>query len=154
MSGSATPRSRLSETPAPISEHRLMRRVQFHETDAAGIVHFSAFFRYMEEGEHALWRAAGLSIHPAGTEVGWPRLAASFEYHRPLRFEDEFEIRMQVSAVERSTISYVCRLSKDGEPVATGRLTIICVSRKPGAPLKTISVPPDIAARFRPVPEE
>jgi acyl-CoA thioesterase FadM len=108
----------------------------------------------MEEGEHALWRAAGLSIHPPGREVGWPRLAASFEYHRPLRFEDEFEILMQVSAVERSTISYVCRLSKDGEPVATGRLTIICVSRRPDAPLKAISIPPDIAARFRPVPEE
>ena len=82
-----------------------MRRVQFHETDAAGLVHFSAFFRYMEEAEHALWRAAGLSIAPAGSEIGWPRLAASFEYHRPLRFEDEFEIRIRVAAVERSTIA-------------------------------------------------
>ena len=43
---------------------RLTRRVQFYETDAAGIVHFSWFFRYMEEAEHALWREAGLSIHP------------------------------------------------------------------------------------------
>ena len=144
----------MSETEAPLSEHRLTRRVQFHETDAAGIVHFSAFFRYMEEAEHALWRAAGLSIHPEGTEVGWPRLSASFEYHRPLRFEDEFEIVMQVASVERSTISYVCRLFRGDAPVATGRLTIICVSRRPDAPLKAISIPPDIAARFRPVPEE
>ena len=44
------------------SEYRLRRRVQFYETDAAGIVHFSWFFRYMEEAEHALWREAGLSI--------------------------------------------------------------------------------------------
>jgi 4-hydroxybenzoyl-CoA thioesterase/acyl-CoA thioester hydrolase len=144
----------LTDTPAPVSEHRLTRRVQFHETDAAGLVHFSAFFRYMEEGEHALWRAAGLSIHPAGTEVGWPRLSASFEYHRPLRFEDEFEIRMQVAAVDRSTISYVCRLTRGDEAIATGRLKIICVSRRPDAPLKAISIPPDIAARFRAVPEE
>ena len=154
MSVSATRSAGLSETPAPVSEHRLTRRVQFHETDAAGIVHFSAFFRYMEEGEHELWRAAGLSIHPPETQVGWPRLAASFEYHRPLRFEDEFEIRMQVAAVERSTISYVCRLTRGDEPIATGRLTIICVSRRPDAPLKAISIPPDIAARFHPVPEE
>ncbi len=144
----------MSGTEAPLSEHRLTRRVQFHETDAAGIVHFSAFFRYMEEGEHALWRAAGLSIHPEGTEVGWPRLSASFEYHRPLRFEEEFEILMQVAAVQRSTISYVCRLTRGGEAIATGRLTIVCVSRRPDAPLKAISIPPDIAARFRAVPEE
>ena len=50
---------------------RYARRVQFGETDMAGIVHFSWMFRYMEEAEHALWRAAGLSIHPPGTEVGF-----------------------------------------------------------------------------------
>ena len=42
------------------------RRVQFAETDLAGLVHFSMFFRYMEEAEHALWRAAGLTIAKAG----------------------------------------------------------------------------------------
>ena len=144
----------MTDTQAPVSEHRLMRRVQFHETDAAGLVHFSAFFRYMEEGEHALWRAAGLSIAPPASEIGWPRLAASFEYHRPLRFEDEFEIRMQVTAVARSTIAYRCLLTRGDEAIATGRLTIICVDKRPQEPLKPISIPPDIAARFRPVPEE
>ena len=44
---------------------RYSRRVQFAETDLAGIVHFSMFFRYMEEAEHALWRAAGLTIGAA-----------------------------------------------------------------------------------------
>ena len=70
----------------------MTRRVQFHETDLAGLVHFSVFFRYMEEAEHALWRAAGLSIHPPGTEVGWPRRSTGFEFYRALRFEDEFEV--------------------------------------------------------------
>ena len=37
-------------------EHRLQRRVEFSETDAAGIVHFSNFFRYMEGAEHAFLR--------------------------------------------------------------------------------------------------
>ena len=43
-------------------EYRLKRRVQFYETDMAGIVHFSWFFRYLEEAEHAMWREAGLTI--------------------------------------------------------------------------------------------
>ena len=70
-------------TDRPVSEHACLqtRRVQFRETDAAGLVHFSSFFRYMEEAEHALWRAAGLSIHPrrrrgrAGR--AWPRRSSS-----------------------------------------------------------------------------
>ena len=56
------------------SEYVHRRRVQFYETDAAGIVHFSWYFRYMEEAEHALWRAAGLSVPPPGGGVGWPRV--------------------------------------------------------------------------------
>jgi acyl-CoA thioesterase FadM len=40
----------------------------------------------MEEAEHALWRAAGLSIATVDEEIGWPRIAAAFDYHAPLRF--------------------------------------------------------------------
>src|SRR5918992_6210804 len=109
-----------------LSEYVHRRRVQFYETDAAGIVHFSWFFRYMEEAEHALWRAAGLSIAPAGSEIGWPRLTASFEYHRPLRFEDEFEAHIRITAMDRHTIRYRCLLTRGTERVASGELAIAC----------------------------
>lgn len=38
------------------------RRVEFVETDAAGIVHFSSFFVYMEQAEHELLRHLGLNV--------------------------------------------------------------------------------------------
>ena len=137
---------------APLSEHRLTRRVQFHETDAAGLVHFSVFFRYMEEAEHALWRAAGLSIHPPGTEVGFPRRSCGFEFFRALRFEDEFEVTIRVAALEASTIRYRCVLTREGDLVARGELAITCVSKRPHEPMKTIPIPEEIAARLRPAP--
>ncbi len=84
-------------TPVPQRRSSYRRRVQFYETDAAGIVHFSNFFRYMEEAEHALWRENGISIFPAEPTHGWPRVAASFDYKRPLRFEDEFEVHLAVT---------------------------------------------------------
>jgi acyl-CoA thioester hydrolase len=131
------------------SEYRLKRRVQFHETDAAGIVHFSWFFRYMEEAEHAMWREAGISIHPAGTEIGWPRVAASFEFRRSLRFEDEFEVRLRIAEMTRRTIRYTCRLAQGDATIATGDLTIACVLKRPDEPMKAIDIPPEIAARFQ-----
>lgn len=131
-----------------ISEHRLRRRVQFYETDAAGVVHFTCFFRYMEEAEHALWREAGLSIAPAGADVAFPRVAAAFEFHRPLRFEDEFDITIRITAIADKTIGYTCTLSKDHERVATGTLTIACARARPGEPMKAVSIPPDISTRF------
>src|SRR5262249_45532150 len=85
---------------------RYSRRVQFSETDLAGIAHFSAFFRFMEEAEHALWRAAGLSIGAAEKTGGWPRVAAAFDYKRPLRFEDEFEVTVCIAELTRRSIRY------------------------------------------------
>ena len=67
----------------PISEFRYRRLVQFAETDLAGVVHFSCFFRYMEEAEHALWRAAGLTIAPRDSDLGFPRVSASIDFLAP-----------------------------------------------------------------------
>jgi YbgC/YbaW family acyl-CoA thioester hydrolase len=122
--------------------------VQFYETDAAGIVHFSWFFRYMEEAEHALWRAAGLSIAPQDGEIGWPRVAAAFDYHAPLRFEDEFEVTIRVQAVTSPTIQYSCTIVRGQTAIATGSLTIACVRKRRGEPMKAIDIPPDISSRF------
>ncbi len=134
-------------TPSRWSEHTLRRRVNFYELDSAGIVHFSTFFRYMEEAEHALWRAAGLSIAPRRSEVGFPRVAAAFEYHRPLRFEDEFDVHIRIVGLSEKTIRYACVLAQDGQNVATGTMTVVCV-RTDVTPLKSVSIPPEIAARF------
>jgi acyl-CoA thioester hydrolase len=134
------------------SEHRIRRRVQFHETDAAGIVHFSCFFRYMEEAEHALWREAGLSIARGHAGLGFPRVAAGFEFHRPLRFEDEFDVSIRIAAIEQKTIRYACELTRRDDRIATGSLTIICVSKRGDEPMKAMAIPPDIAARFEVAP--
>ena len=133
---------------ALISEYRLQRRVHFYETDQAGIVHFSTYFRYMEEAEHAMWRAAGMSIAEREANVGWPRVSASFEYFKPLRFEEEFEILIRIAEIAEKRIRYSCILSSGGAKVAAGSMTIACVSRRPNEPMKSMPIPADIASLF------
>ena len=77
-------------------EFKLTRQVEFSDTDAAGIMHFSNFFRYMEAAEHAFFRSLGTSIHAAGGDLGWPRVYADCHYKYPLRFEDVVEISLFV----------------------------------------------------------
>ena len=144
----------MAAADSPISEHTLRRRVFFYECDGAGIVHFSNYFRYMEEAEHGLWRASGLSIANREAGVGFPRVAAGFDFHRALRFEDEFDIAIRIAAIEEKTIRYTCLLTRDDERIATGTLTIICVTRRPGQPMKAQAIPPDIAARFEVASDE
>jgi YbgC/YbaW family acyl-CoA thioester hydrolase len=131
-----------------LSEFTYRRRVQFPETDASGIVHFTNFFKYVEEAEHALWRAAGVSIADRTNGLSWPRVAASFEFKRPLRFEDEFDVHIRIVEKTKKTIRYGAELKKDGEVLAVGSLTIICARRLPGEPLRAFDIPPEISARF------
>lgn len=132
-----------------LSEIRLKRRVQFYETDAAGIVHFSTFFRYMEEAEHALWREAGLSIAPKGAEIGWPRVKTAFDFFRPLRFEDEFEAHLRIVEIAEKRIRYSCTLTCGGARIATGTMTIACVAKKPSEPMRSIPIPAEILSHFQ-----
>ena len=136
-----------------VFEFRLKRRVQFYETDAAGIVHFSNYFRYMEEAEHGLWRSAGLSISNPGSEIGWPRVNVSFNYLRPLRFEEEFEAHLRIVEIGEKKIRYSCTLLSGGAAVATGSMTVVCVSRRPGEPMKAVPIPKEIVSHFQAAPE-
>lgn len=131
-----------------LSEFVYRRRVQYNETDASGIVHFSAFFCYAEEAEHAMWRDVGLSVEPRHTEIGWPRIAASFDYLRALRFEDEIEVHLRVIGKSTKTLQYQAVIMHDGKVAAVGTTTTICVRKRAGEPLKAIDIPADIAARF------
>jgi acyl-CoA thioester hydrolase len=135
-------------TTPRVSEYRLSRRVQFYEVDSAGIVHFSWFPRYMEEAEHALWREAGLSIATPGSDIGFPRVAVSFEFHRPLRFEDVFEVHLQVATIREKTIRYTCVLTRGLDRIASGALTIACVRKQPDRTMSAIPIPDEIVSRF------
>ena len=134
-------------------EYRFRRRVQFYETDAAGIVHFSWYFRYMEEAEHALWREAGLSIHPPGSEIGFPRVSTSFEFHSPLRFEQEFDVHLRVTAITSKSIRYACVLTDGDTKIASGTLVTVCVRRRGNEPMTAVEIPDEIATRIQAAPD-
>jgi YbgC/YbaW family acyl-CoA thioester hydrolase len=122
------------------------RRVQFAETDLAGIVHFSWYFKYMEEAEHALWRAAGLSI--TGNDLHWPRVNASCEYVKPLRFEDEIDVIVRAGFGRRS-MHYGLQISRADTIVCRGTMMSVCARIDETGTLKTMGIPAEIRERLR-----
>jgi acyl-CoA thioester hydrolase len=128
---------------------RYARRVQFAETDLAGIVHFSWMFRYMEEAEHAAWRAAGLSIAARSGDLGWPRVAASFDFRSPLRFEDEFEVIVRLAEVGTRSLQYEHTISKGDVLIGTGRIKTVCTRTNADGSLRATEIPADIIGQLR-----
>src|SRR5947209_1435289 len=103
---------------------RITRRVEFHETDMAGIVHFSNFFRYMEFAEVEFLRAKGLSVawqQTHGERIGFPRVAAACDYRRPVRFDDLMEIAVKVTRVGTKSVTYEFDFTCRGQEIAHGK---------------------------------
>jgi acyl-CoA thioester hydrolase len=125
------------------------RRVEFAETDAAGMVHFSVFFRYMEEAEHDLWRKAGLNIWESGENLSWPRISAQFDFKSPLKFQDEFEVRTEMGKVTRSTIQWNHTITRGDVVIGNGSVTAICVKKSADGSMKSTELPATVVAALR-----
>src|SRR5436305_14715345 len=140
-------------------EFKVVRRVEFSDTDMAGIVHYSNFFRYMETAEHAFFRSLGFSVvtRQVDPPVGWPRVHAECDYKQPLRFEDEVEIHMLVSEKKSKSLRYTFRFRKlNGSApleVARGSLTVVCVTHQ-GGKMKDATIPKAIADKIEAAPPE
>ena len=136
------------------TEYQTKRKIEFADTDMAGIVHFTRFFVFMESAEHEFLRSLGTSVATEwdGNKIGWPRLAASCEYLSPLRFEDEVDIRLWVSKKGTKSITYQFHFTRQGEDVARGQLTTVCCITNPGEKLRAIPIPDFIADQIHPPP--
>ena len=130
-----------------LSEHRYHRRVQFAETDMAGVVHFSWIARYLEEAEHALWREAGLSILPPDSPYIFLRVALSIDFKAPLHFEEEFEVLIRVEAISRRSIRYSHVVTRGETVIATATMTAVCARKGPDG-MKAVEVPAAIRERL------
>ncbi len=124
------------------SEFTMRRRVDFADTDMAGIMHFSNYLRFMEAAEHAFFRSLGLRLHETrdGAMWGFARVHAACDYEKPLRYDDEVEVRVLVERVGRSSLRYrfVFTRVADGdgpcapEVVARGVEAVVHVTRSTG----------------------
>ena len=122
------------------------RRVEFCDTDAAGIAHFSALFCYMEQAEHAMLRSLGTSVMAPmddGGHLTWPRVRAECDFIGPIRFEDELEIRVQVVRLGQKSVTYRFDFySASGKLVARGSIVAVCCRIHPEVPgLESIPIP-------------
>ena len=135
----------------------LRHRVEFSETDMAGIIHYSSYFRYMEVTEHAFLRSLGFSV-VGMPGVGWPRVDVGCVYKSPLRFEDEVDVTLTVEEIRSRSIRYGFRFVRvaPGEPVvvASGHTTTVCVAHDPATgQMKATAIPVDFAACLEEAPK-
>lgn len=128
------------------------RRVEFCETDAAGIAHFSAFLCYMEQVEHAFWRSLGSSVVQEldkETHLSWPRVHVECDYLGTARFEDVLQVTLRVVKLGAKSLTYAFDFACDGKPVAQGQVVAVCCEVRKGQPLRSLIIPDAIRNQLR-----
>ena len=142
-------------------EHTSTRRIEFSETDMAGLVHFSNFFKYMETAERDFFEAAGVDLirTSPGELVGWPRARAECKYSAPVRFGDTIDIHIAVKAVKDRSIDFQFRIFKreaDGSRTQCGKghMTTVLTELTSEGDLKSTELPEHVRSRISEAPKE
>ena len=130
----------------------ISRRVEFGDTDMAGIMHFSNFFRFMEAAESDFLRSLGLSVSwfADGVKWGFPRVSAACDFKKPAKFQDVLTIAVTLEKLGAKSVSYRYDFSNDrGEAVAVGRITAVFCRSGPNS-IESFEIPADIRAKLEP----
>ena len=116
------------------------QRVAFVDTDMAGIVHFSNFFRYMEAAEDAFLQHLGIKLvgTAEGRPMSFPRLSVQASYISPLHYGDVVEVEVQLMELGEKKIRYAFLMQSNSRVVARGEILTICCEMNP---LRSIPIP-------------
>jgi acyl-CoA thioester hydrolase len=131
--------------PAPLSL-TVTRRVRFEEVDSMGIVWHGCYPSYFEDGRVALGHRYGISYSDfIRAQTPAPVRQMQIDYYRPLRFEEDMEIKtlLHWSDAARINLEYEIR-NTQGQLVCTGGTVQLMLDRN----FDVLLAPPPFFAEF------
>lgn len=118
------------------------QRVRFGETDLQGVVYYANYLLYAEVGRIAYLRQLGVEYERdlLARGVDFTIGEARVRYRAPLRFDDEFDIRVQVGEIRQSSWSLEYAIDRaDGQHCAAATTVQVMLDRASSRPTR---IPP------------
>src|SRR2546427_1222840 len=109
----------------------VQRRIEWPDTDASGMYHNTAAFRFIEVAETALLDRLGFVHDVYGRH---PRVHIEADFLRPLRFRDQVDIELRVVAVGRTSVTYEVEMRSGGAAAGRGRAVAVLMASRGGGP--------------------
>jgi acyl-CoA thioester hydrolase len=141
----------LSPTPdslAPTSgridgrAHVLPLRVYYEDTDAAGIVYYANWMRFLERGRTELLRLLGMQ-HSALREergVNWVVRRCTIDYLKPARLDDAIEVVTRCGELRGASLEMIQDARRGEEILVHAELLVACMGEG-GRPVR---LPPHV----------
>jgi len=108
-------------------------RVTWADTDAAGVVHFSNYFRFFERAEEEFYRALGFSFTDFHSRGLWfPRVEAFCQYKKPAVFNDVLEVEVTVDELREKSVrlGFTMLNMETRDFLASGYLVVVAADKQ------------------------
>ena len=106
-------------------EHRFALRVYIEDTDAAGIVYYANYLKFVERARSDMIRAAGVdqnAAHHAGLGV-YAVAEVNIRYLKPARLGEDLVVVSTVEAIRAVSVLIHQRVMRGAELLADARVT-------------------------------
>ena len=119
-------------------------RVYYEDTDAAGIVYYANYLKFIERARTEMMRAAGIdhSGMRAADGILFIVRRCTLDYRRPARLDDMLEIHTRILVLKGASLEAEQSVQRDGEILVQADLQLACINEA-GAPAR---FPPHLRA--------
>jgi YbgC/YbaW family acyl-CoA thioester hydrolase len=132
--------------------HVCVERVRWADVDLVGIARYSAFTRYVEQGEQEWYRAMGLPYSDVfeAPEYWMPRRHLSIEYFAPARLDEALALVTYVTRVGETSLTFNVDIFglEDERLKAAATVVVVCVDVQQFRKQPLLPMLRDAAVRF------
>ena len=117
--------------------HVLPLRIYYEDTDAAGIVYYANWLRFLERGRTELLRLLGLEHSAVRAESGinWVVRRCTIDYLKPARLDETIDIVTGCGELRGASLAMIQEARRDGELLVRAELLVACMGNN-GRPMR------------------
>ena len=122
--------------------HVLPLRIYYEDTDAAGIVYYANWLRFLERGRTELLRLLGQQHSALRDEQGvnWVVRRCAIDYLKPARLDETIEVVTSCGELRGASLAMI-QLARRGEEILVrAELVVACM----GATGRPVRLPPHV----------
>lgn len=117
--------------------HILPLRVYYEDTDAAGIVYYANWLRFLERGRTEMLRLLGQEHSALRAErgVNWVVRRCAVDYLKPARLDETVEIHTHCGEMRGASLDMLQEARRGAEVLIHAELVVACMSEQ-GRPVR------------------
>ena len=126
----------MKHTTPTLPVDNLALRVYYEDTDAAGIVYYANYLRFLERGRTEFLRMMGHDQNILMREgIAFAVRSVSAEFLKPAKLDDLLTVETAIASLGRAQVVFAQRVLRDHELLLDAKIRVACIDPARGKPI-------------------